>query len=63
MDCSSQGPLSVGFSQQGYWSGLPFPSPQTMHFKAKSCLMKQKVKYTQTTLMSPFGLFTPILVN
>ena len=23
-----QAPLSVGFSRQGYWSGLPFPSPR-----------------------------------
>ena len=22
-----QGPLSMGFSRQDYWSGLPFPSP------------------------------------
>ena len=22
-----QPPLSMGFSQQGYWSGLPFPPP------------------------------------
>ena len=22
-----QGPLSMGFSKQEYWSGLPFPSP------------------------------------
>ena len=22
-----QAPLSMGFSQQGYWSGLPFPPP------------------------------------
>ena len=22
-----QAPLSMGFSQQEYWSGLPFPSP------------------------------------
>ena len=22
-----QAPLSLGFSRQGYWSGLPFPSP------------------------------------
>ena len=21
-------PLSMGFSRQGYWSGLPFPSPR-----------------------------------
>ena len=24
---SGKAPLSVGFSQQEYWSGLPFPSP------------------------------------
>ena len=22
-----QAPLSIGFSGQGYWSGVPFPSP------------------------------------
>ena len=22
-----QAPLSIGFSRQEYWSGLPFPSP------------------------------------
>jgi len=26
MGCSCQAPLSVGFSRQEYWSGLPFPS-------------------------------------
>ena len=25
-----QTPLSVGFSRQGYWSGLPFPSPEDL---------------------------------
>ena len=25
-----QAPLSVGFSRQGYWSGLPFPSPENL---------------------------------
>ena len=25
-----QAPLSMGFSRQGYWSGLPFPSPQDL---------------------------------
>ena len=24
---ASQAPLYMGFSQQGHWSGLPFPSP------------------------------------
>ena len=27
MDHCLQAPLSMGFSRQGYWSGLPFPSP------------------------------------
>ena len=27
MDCNPQAPLSMGFSRQEYWSGLPFPSP------------------------------------
>ena len=27
MDCSLRGPLSMGFSRQEYWSGLPFPTP------------------------------------
>ena len=27
MDCCPLTPLSMGFSRQGYWSGLPFPPP------------------------------------
>ena len=27
MDCSPPGSLSMGFSQQEYWSGLPCPPP------------------------------------
>ena len=26
-----QGPLSMGFSKQEYWSGLPFASPEELH--------------------------------
>ena len=26
-DCTSQAPLSMGFSRQEYWSGLPVPPP------------------------------------
>ena len=28
MDYSHQAPLSMGFSRQEHWSGLPFPSPR-----------------------------------
>ena len=34
MDCSPPGPLSMGFSRQEYWSGLPLPlggNPWTAH--------------------------------
>ena len=27
-----QAPLSVGFSRQEYWSGLPFPSPEDLPY-------------------------------
>ena len=27
MDCNPPAPLSMKFSQQEYWSGLPFPPP------------------------------------
>ena len=27
MGCSCQAPLSMGFSRQEYWSGLPYPPP------------------------------------
>ena len=27
MNATLHGPLSIGFSRQEYWSGLPFPSP------------------------------------
>ena len=30
MDCSSQAPLSMGFSRQEYWSGLPCSPPEDL---------------------------------
>ena len=34
----AQAPLSVGFSRQGYWSGLPFPSPGDFPTRDQKCL-------------------------
>ena len=35
-----QAPLSMGFSRQEYWSGLPFPSPGIFPTQgSNSCLM------------------------
>ena len=33
MDCSPPGSLSMAFSRQEYWSGLPFPSPRGQESK------------------------------
>ena len=33
-----QAPLSLGFSRQEHWSGLPFPSPMSESEVAQSCL-------------------------
>ena len=30
MTVALQAPVSVGFSRQEYWSGLPFPSPEDL---------------------------------
>ena len=42
---ASQAPLSLGFSQQGYWSGLPFPPPGELpwsrHQTHVSCIGRQ----------------------
>ena len=43
MDCSLQSPLSLGFSRQKYWSGLPFPT--------LGCLPKPGIKHV--SLASP----------
>ena len=30
MDCNLPAPLSMEFSRQEYWSGLPFPTPEDL---------------------------------
>ena len=30
-----QAPLSMGVSRQGYWKGMPFPSPELKHMNAE----------------------------
>ena len=46
ISCSSQAPLSIGFSGQEFWSGLPFPTPgesspprDPTHISWVSCLI------------------------
>ena len=43
-----QAPLSMGFSKQEYWSGLPFPSPQ------KHCTMMKGSAHQGYIILSKF---------
>ena len=58
-----QAPLSMGFSRQEYWSGVPFPSPGDLsnpgfvsriagrHFTIWATLKKRKIKQIAQCLM------------
>ena len=39
---ASQAPLSMGFSRQEYWSGLPFPSPKKEYIDPLIVLVQMK---------------------
>ena len=53
-----QAPLSMGFSRQEYWSGLPFPSPGFCHTTIQ-------ISYNYTNMFSyssqPVNLLSSIL--
>ena len=44
---ASQAPLSMDFSRQEYWSGLPFPSPQLIVFFSLHFLGKTRHSYKE----------------
>jgi len=41
-----QTPLSIGFSRQEYWSGLPFPSPglHLLVYMYSACISNSDIK-------------------
>ena len=47
IDGSPQAPLSLGFSRQEHWSGLPFPSP--MHACMLNCFSRVQLCATPWT--------------
>ena len=55
IDGSSPGPLSLGFSRQEYWSGLPLPSPR--HACLLSCF--SHVQLCATLWKQPTRLLCP----
>ena len=58
-----QAPLSIGFSRQKYWSGLPFPSPgdlpdpgiepRSPALQADSLLTELQGKFPKATIPAP----------
>ena len=40
-----QAPLSMEFSRQEYWSGLPFPSPQREEKDRKAPEVRNNIRY------------------
>ena len=43
-----QAPLSMGFSRQEYWNGLPFPSPSPLMSTPKSQLSEEQLLMKKT---------------
>ena len=57
-----QVPLSMEFSRQEYWSGLPFPSPRdlpNLEIKLRFLLHCRQIFYHLSHLESPRGAFKP----
>ena len=56
-----QAPLSMGFSRQGYWSGLPFLSPGDLPDPGikprSSALMEDSLSITKSPCCAPEILF------
>ena len=50
-----QAPLSMGFSRQGYWSGLPFPSPGSAQETCVSKAPSSPPRHLQGSSWWPLG--------
>ena len=60
-----QGPLSMGFSRQEYWSGLPFPPPGDLPNPGSklSLLHCRHILYLGATREAPMGKSGPYLIQ
>ena len=54
---ANQASLSLGFSRQEHWSGLPFPSPMHESEVAQSCLTLSDPKDCSLPGSSVHGIF------
>jgi len=66
MDCSPQAPLSMGFSRQEYWRGLPglplgdLPDPGIKPISLMSPALAGGFFTTSTTWETPFYMVTSL---
>ena len=60
-----QASLSLGFSRQEYWSGLPFPTPGDLPKPGTEppCLMSPALQVGSLLLVLPGGLVVIIFVT
>ena len=56
-----QAPLSMGFSRQEYWSGVPLPSPSYTHQQTMPAVPTTPVPSTLTTSNPPSPLTRVII--
>ena len=57
MDCSNQAPLSMGFSRQKHWSGLPCTPPGDLHDPGiEPCLLHWQVGSLPPNQQGSLGL-------
>ena len=57
-----QAPLSMGFSRQEYWSGLPFPSPVIVQASAKKKKKGKKERKEKACFIGQLCPFWPLLL-
>ena len=57
MDYSPPGPLSMGFSRQEYWSGVPLPSPLTTARHTSYCLFRVLVYVIISSFLSLLNIY------
>ena len=49
-----QAPLSIGFSRQEYWSGVPLPSPMLVMLKILQARLQQYVNHELSDVQAGF---------
>ena len=55
-----QGPLSMGFHRQGYWRGLPFPTPGDLPDPGMNLHLTTSTTFSSVKLLSHVRLFASL---